>query len=307
MKNILNTIDSSLLSFIIIVFSVLSFASILFFVWGKINPKAKLTELKMRAKSWWIMATVFLIATVFSAKISYVAFALLSFVALRELFTILKLRQGDRGAMLLCYLAIPVQYFFTYQGYLIASLVFIPVFMFVALPFRLVLVGQTDGIIQSMAIVPAALMIALFGLSHLGLLLTLPGGRGLLFFLVFITEMNDVFQFVWGKILGKHKILPKVSPNKTWEGFIGGVVTTTLLGLCLKFLTPFNTSQVLIISFITANAGFIGDVIISAVKRDLQLKDTSTVIPGHGGILDRIDSLVVAAPVFFHVVYYFTN
>lgn len=307
MKNILNNIDSSLLSFILIVFSVLSFASILFFVWGKINPQAKLTELKMRAKSWWIMATVFLIATVFSAKISYIAFALLSFVALRELFTILKLRQEDRGAMLLCYLAIPIQYFFTYHGYLVASLVFIPVFMFVALPFRLVLVGQTDGIIQSMAIVPAALMIALFGLSHLGLLLTIPGGRGLLFFLVFITEMNDVFQFVWGKILGKHKILPKVSPNKTWEGFIGGVVTTTVLGLSLKFLTPFNTPQVLVISFITANAGFIGDVIISAVKRDLQLKDTSTVIPGHGGILDRIDSLVVAAPVFFHLVYYFTN
>ena len=111
MKNILNNIDSSLLSFILIVFSVLSFASILFFVWGKIKPEAKLTELKMRAKSWWIMATVFLIATVFSAKISYIAFALLSFVALRELFTILKLRQEDRGAMLLCYLAIPIQYF----------------------------------------------------------------------------------------------------------------------------------------------------------------------------------------------------
>lgn len=307
MKNLLNNVDSSILSFILIVFSVLSFASILFFVWGKINPDAKLAELKMRAKSWWIMTMVFLIATIFSAKISYIAFALLSFVALRELFSILKLRQEDRSTMLLCYLAIPVQYFFTYQGYIIASLVFIPVFMFVALPFRLVLVGQTDGIIQSMAVIPGTLMIALFGLSHLGLLLSLPGGRGLLFFLVFITEMNDVFQFVWGKLLGKHKILPKVSPNKTWEGFIGGVLSTTLLGFALKFLTPCTTSQIIFISFITANAGFIGDVIISSVKRDLQLKDTSNAIPGHGGVLDRIDSLVVAAPVFFHIVYYFTK
>jgi phosphatidate cytidylyltransferase len=307
MKNLLNNVDSSILSFIFIVFSVLSFASLLFFVWGKINPDAKLTELKMRAKSWWIMTMVFLIATIFSTKISYIAFALLSFVALRELFSILKLRQEDRSTMLLCYLAIPVQYFFTYQGYIIASLVFIPVFMFVALPFRLVLVGQTEGIIQSMAVIPGTLMIALFGLSHLGLLLSLPGGRGLLFFLVFITEMNDVFQFMWGKLLGKHKILPKVSPNKTWEGFIGGVLTTTLLGFVLKFLTPCTTSQIIIISFITANAGFIGDVIISSVKRDLQLKDTSTAIPGHGGVLDRIDSLVVAAPVFFHIIYYFTK
>lgn len=307
MNNLFNNIDSSILSFILIVFSVLSFASVLFFVWGKLKPHANLKELKTRCKSWWIMASVFLIATVFSTKISYIAFALLSFIALRELFTILKLRAEDRSAMLLCYIAIPVQYFFTYQGYLIASLTFIPVFMFVILPFRLVLVGQTEGVIQSMAVIPATLMIALFGLSHLGLLLTLPGGRGLLFFLVFITEMNDVFQFVWGKLLGKHKILPKVSPNKTWEGFLGGILSTTILGVALKFLTPCTTTQIIVISFFTANAGFIGDVIISSVKRDLDLKDTSSAIPGHGGVLDRIDSLVVAAPVFFHIIYFFTK
>lgn len=301
----INQIDSNMLTFVLILFSVLTFASTLFFVWGKLNPQAKLSELKTRCKSWWIMSVVFLMATVFNTKISYLAFALLSFVALRELFSILKLRQEDRGAMLLCYLAIPIQYYFTYQGYLIASLVFIPVFMFVALPFRLVLVGQTDGIIQSMAVIPATLMIALYGLSHLGLLLSIPGGRSLLFFLVFIVEMNDVFQFVWGKTFGNHKILPKVSPNKTWEGFIGGVLTTTALGFFLKFLTPCTTSQIIMISFFTANAGFIGDVIISSVKRDLQLKDTSAAIPGHGGVLDRIDSLVVAAPVFFHLVYFF--
>jgi phosphatidate cytidylyltransferase len=307
MNHLLNNLDQKMLSFILIVFSALSFASFVFFIWGKLKPQAKLTELKTRCKSWWIMATIFLIATVFSAKISYLAFALLSFIALRELFSILHLRQSDRGAVLLCYLAIPVQYFFTYQGYMIASLVFIPVFMFVILPFRLVLVGQTAGIIQSMAVIPAALMIAVFGLSHLGLLLYIPGGRGLLFFLVFITEMNDVFQFVWGKLIGKHKILPMVSPNKTWEGFIGGVLTTTALGVALKFLTPCTTLQIVFISFVTANAGFIGDVIISSVKRDLQLKDTSTAIPGHGGVLDRIDSLVVAAPVFFHIIYYITK
>lgn len=307
MKTVLEHIDPKMLSFIMIVFSVLSFASILFYVWGKLKPAAKLTELKMRCRSWWIMATVFLIATVFSTKVSYIAFALLSFVALRELFSILHLRHSDRSAMLLCYLAIPVQYFFTYQGYIIASLVFIPVFMFVVLPFRLVVVGQTEGIIQSMAIIPGTLMIALFGLSHMGLLLSLPGGRGMLFFLVFITEMNDVFQFVWGKLLGRHKILPKVSPNKTWEGFIGGVVTTTTLGISLCFLTPCSVPQIALVSFLTANAGFIGDVIISSVKRDLQLKDTSTAIPGHGGVLDRIDSLVVAAPIFFHIIYYITK
>jgi phosphatidate cytidylyltransferase len=307
MKTLLEHIDPKMLSFITIVFSVLSFASILFFVWGKLKPASKLAELKMRCRSWWMMTAVFLIATVFSATVSYIAFALLSFVALRELFSILHLRHSDRSAMLLCYLAIPVQYFFTCQGYIIASLVFIPVFMFVVLPFRLVIVGQTEGIIQSMAIIPGALMVALFGLSHMGLLLSLPGGRGLLFFLVFITEMNDVFQFIWGKLLGKHKILPTVSPNKTWEGFIGGVLTTTTLGVGLRFLTPCSIPQIALVSFLTANAGFVGDVIISSVKRDLRLKDTSAAIPGHGGVLDRVDSLVVAAPVFFHIIYYITK
>jgi phosphatidate cytidylyltransferase len=205
--------------------------------------------------------------------------------------------------MLLCYLAIPIQYYFTYQGYLIASLVFIPVFMFVALPFRLVLVGQTDGIIQSMAVIPATLMIALYGLSHLGLLLSIPGGRSLLFFLVFIVEMNDVFQFVWGKTFGNHKILPKVSPNKTWEGFIGGILSTTILAYFLRFLTPFTGMEALIIGFCIANAGFVGDIIISAVKRDIGIKDTGLLIPGHGGILDRIDSLSLSAPTFFYIVY----
>lgn len=307
MKTLIDHIDPQMLSFMLIVFSVLLFASTLFFVWGKLKPEANLAELKTRCRSWWIMVTVFFTATVFSTAISYIAFALLSFVALRELFSILHLRQADRSAVLLCYLAIPVQYFFTYQGYIIASLVFIPVFMFVVLPFRLVMVGQTEGIIQSMAMIPGALMIALFGLSHLGLLLSLPGGRSLLFFLVFITEINDVLQFVWGKLAGRHKILPKVSPNKTWEGFVGGVLTTTLLGIALRFLTPCTIPQIIVITFLTANAGFIGDVIISSVKRDLQIKDTSAAIPGHGGILDRVDSLVVAAPVFFHLIYYITK
>lgn len=104
-----------------------------------------------------------------------------------------------------------------------------------------------------------------------------------------------------GKAFGKHKIIPKVSPSKTWEGFIGGVIGTTLLTvLVAPFLTPFSHLEAAFAGFVLAIAGFFGDVTMSAVKRDMGIKDTSSLIPGHGGVLDRFDSLIFTAPLFFH-------
>jgi phosphatidate cytidylyltransferase len=174
----------------------------------------------------------------------------------------------------------------------------------------LVIRGITNDIGRSMSVLPTQLMLTVFSLSHLAYFLSLPslpgfdaGGRGLLLFIVFITEINDVFQFTWGKIFGKHKIIPKISPNKTWEGFIGGLLTTVLIGYFLRFLTPMNEWEAIIITFIVACFGFVGDVVISAVKRDIGIKDTGSSIPGHGGILDRIDSLSMTAPIFFYLMY----
>ena len=115
---------------------------------------------------------------------------------------------------------------------------------------------------------------------------------------------NDIMQFIWGKLLGRHKILPKVSPNKTWEGFLGGVISTTVIGYFLGFLTPLSAPNVILVSALIAIAGFSGDVVISAIKRDKGIKDMGNSIPGHGGVFDRIDSLAYTAPVFFHLVYY---
>jgi len=132
------------------------------------------------------------------------------------------------------------------------------------------------------------------------------GGAGLVLYLVFLTQFNDVSQFVWGKMLGKHKIIPRVSPNKTWEGFLGGVCTTTLLAMLLStVLTPLTLGMSAIAGLIISTAGFIGDVTVSALKRDIGVKDSGSLLPGHGGILDRIDSLTYSAPLFFHFIYYF--
>ena len=302
---------NQLLIVVALIFAILIFATLLFFIIGKINPNAKLGEVKARTKSWWVMATVFIGATLVNTNISYIAIAFLSFAAFRELYSILGFRESDRRAIFWAFVSIPIQYYLAYIGWYGAFIIFIPVIMFLLLPLRLVLKGDTHGIIKSMSMLQWTLMLTVFGISHMAYLLSLPelkgfsnGGRGLLLFLVFITEINDVMQFTWGKLLGRHKIIPKISPNKTWEGFLGGIICTTAIGYFLRFLTPLNTYQVLFVSFIVALAGFIGDIVMSSVKRDIGLKDTGSIIPGHGGILDRIDSLAYAAPAFFHLVYY---
>jgi phosphatidate cytidylyltransferase len=302
---------NDLLIVVALIFGILIFATALFFIVGKLKPNANLAELKARTKSWWFMATVFIGATLINSTISYIAIGLLSFFAFREMYSVLAFRSADRRAIFWAFLAIPVQYYLAYIGWYGAYIIFIPVVLFLFLPMRLVLKGDTDNIVQSMSLLQWVLMLTVFGISHMAYLLSLPeisgfqsGGRGLLLFLVFLTEINDVMQFTWGKLLGKHKIIPKVSPNKTWEGFIGGVISTTAIGYFLAFLTPLTTPQVLFVSFMLAVSGFIGDVVFSSVKRDIGVKDMGNSIPGHGGVLDRIDSLAYTAPVFFHLVYY---
>ena len=294
-----------------LIFGLLVFATILFWIMGKVKPQGDFLELKMRTRSWWLMATIFVLATILHPIITFVSLGLLSFFALRELSSISKnVREADRRVLIWCFLSIPIQYYLAYIGHYGLFLIFIPVFMYLWIPFMLVIIDETEDISRSMSVLPTQLMLTVFGVSHLAFLVSLPdidgfdaGGRALLLFIVFITEMNDIFQFTWGKLLGRYNILPKVSPNKTWEGLIGGVITTVIVGYFLRFLTPFSEMEVLIICGVIAITGFIGDVVVSAIKRDIGLKDTGSTIPGHGGILDRIDSLALTGPVFFHIVY----
>lgn len=305
------TLSDELINIILLIVGLLSVVSVSLFIVGKIYPKANLGELKSRTKSWWIMSAIFIGAIFISYKISYVCLTFLSFMAFRELYSVLGFRDSDRGAIFLALLAIPVQYYLAYIGWYGAFIVFIPVAMFLLLPLRMVLKGEVKGITKSMALLQWILMLSVFGISHLAYLLSLPdlpgfnaGGRGLLMFLIFLTEINDVMQFVWGKLFGKHKIVPQISPNKTWEGFVGGIISTIIISYFLRFLTPLTVPQVLFVGFFIALAGFAGDIVLSAIKRDKGIKDMGDTIPGHGGIFDRIDSLSYTAPVFFHLVYF---
>ncbi len=277
------------------------------------NPNRDYSNLRQRIKSWWWMIALIFAALAMGKKSSVIFFGFLSFLALKEFCSIASLRQADRRVLFWAYLAIPVQYYFVYIGWYGMFIIFIPVYMFLFLPIRMVLIGQNQGFIKSAATIQWALMLTVFCISHIAYLLTLPvkndaaGSIGLVLFLLFITQFNDVSQYIWGKLFGRNKIIPKVSPNKTWEGFLGAVMTITICsGFAAPLLTPLTFELGLIFGFIISVSGFFGDVVISSVKRDLEIKDSGNLIPGHGGILDRIDSLMYTAPLFFHMIYYFS-
>ncbi|MFW5446674.1 MAG: phosphatidate cytidylyltransferase [Methylophagaceae bacterium] len=310
---IFNTANSTVLWSLAGLYALLVIASTIAFLLKRSTPEKDYTELVQRINSWWVMITVFSLAMVLSKTVSLIFFGLISFLALKEYLSIIPTRRADRRVLFWAYLAIPIQYFWVYIGWYGMFIIFIPVFMFLYLPMRMVIIGETKSFLQAAGTLHWGLMALVFSISHLAYLLMLPeidgfsaGGAGLVLFLVFLTQFNDVAQYVWGKLFGKHKIVPKVSPNKTWQGFLGGVFTTTLFAVLLSgFLTPLSIPMAVVAGLIISIAGFIGDVTISALKRDIGVKDSGSLLPGHGGILDRIDSLTYTAPLFFHFIYYY--
>ena len=296
----------------LVILAILLLATLVVAVLRRARPKRDFSELSARVRSWWIMATVFFAAVALSNKLSLAFFGFMSFWAMKEYITLLKTRPADHGALVLCFMSIPLQYYWVAIGWYGMFIIFIPVYIFLFLPMRLVMARETAGFVASASQLQWGLMAFVFGLSHMAYLLTFPtlgdtaaNGRTLVLFLVFVVEMSDVLQYIWGKTLGRHKILPTISPNKTWEGFIGGVASAILLSLAIRFLTPFSIGETLMVSLFITVAGFCGGAVMSAVKRDFGVKDFSSVIPGHGGMLDRVDSLCYAAPIFFHYVRYF--
>jgi phosphatidate cytidylyltransferase len=296
----------------LLVLVVLIVASAAVFVLRRARPATDFAELSSRARSWWIMALVFFGALAFSDRASIILFAFLSFWAMKEYLTLLRTRPADHHALVLTFLSIPVQYYWVATGWYGMFIIFIPVYMFLLLPLRLVLAKETAGFVASASQIQWGLMAFVFGLSHLAYLAVYPiasdgvvDGRTCLLFLVFVVEISDVLQYVWGRTIGRHKILPTISPNKTWEGFFGGIASATVLSLALRFLTPFTTLETLGVSLLITVAGFFGGTVMSAVKRDFGTKDFGDLIAGHGGVLDRMDSLCWAGPLFFHYIRYF--
>jgi phosphatidate cytidylyltransferase len=277
------------------------------------RPTRDTSELWDRTRTWWWIIGIVSAAMLLGPKATILLTSALSFLAFREFHSIVPVRRSDRVILGLAYLAIPVQFWLVWTAWYGLFTIFLPVYAFTIVAASTVCSGETRGFIRSTATLHWALMLTVYNLSHLAYLTVLPlasaapaGGVGVLLFVLIVVQFNDVAQFVWGRSFGRRKIVPSVSPGKTWEGFIGGAVTTAGLSVLLApWLVPFDLAGAASLGLLLAMVGFFGDVTLSAVKRDLGIKDTGSSLPGHGGVLDRLDSLTLSAPIAFHIIRYF--
>ena len=274
-------------------------------------PHDAIDNLNARIKAWWAM--ILLIGgAVWIGRGGIIAlFAFISLQSLREFISLTHTRRGDHRALLWSFFFfLPVQYWLIAINWYGLFSIFIPVYAFLLLPISASLGSDTTRFLERAAKVQWGLMICVYCLSHVPALLTLEiagyEGRNalLIVFLILTTQSSDVFQYVWGKLIGKRKISVAISPSKTLEGLVGGVLTSTAVGAALWWITPFAPWQAGLIALTINIMGFFGGFVLSAIKRDRGVKDWGAMIEGHGGMLDRVDSISFSAPVFFHLVRY---
>ena len=283
-----------------------------------------------RVAAWWLMFTVLtlsLLTGIYSVTVTL--FGLVSFWALREYITMTPTRRGDHRTLFWTFfILLPVHYvivaFGTYPWAYGLYTVLIPVYASLFIPARVAISGDPKRFLERVAKIQAGLLICVYAISHAPALLSLTlahsdgqiwyisdnplqrgSNAGLLFYFILLTQLNDVFGYLWGQLFGRHVIAPQINASKTWEGLAGGMLTTMLLGTLLWWSTPFRPWEAPFMAMAVSIAGFAGGMTMSAIKRDRGVSDYGTLVSGHAGILDRIDSICFAAPVFFHLTRYF--
>ena len=267
-------------------------------------------NLNARIKAWWVMVAIFAVAFLFGKAVTLLLFVAVSFYCLREFYSLTPTHPSDHAAMAAAfYIFLPLQYWLVWIDWVTMLTIAIPVYAFLALPVLSMLKGVTADYLQRVAKIQWGLMLAVFCISHAPALLMLDLGGvppvQLLFFLMTVVQMSDVLQYVAGKLFGRHKMAPNVSPSKTWEGLVIGGLAATGVGAALWWITPFSPLEAAGMAFAIVVAGALGGLVLSAVKRSLGAKDWGAMIQGHGGALDRMDSVTFAAPLFFHLTNYF--
>lgn len=274
-------------------------------------PNATIDNLNARIRAWWWMVILLSIAFAFGKVGIVVLFAFISFLCLREFVSLTYTRRGDHWALALAFFVfLPLQFVLVGIGWYGLYAILIPVYAFLTLPIFAALSSDTTRFFERASKVQAALMICVYCVSYVPAIVTLriPGFEGgnllLIAWLVLVVQSSDVLQYVWGKLFGRRRIAPALSPSKTVEGALGGIASASVLGALLAWLTPFTVLQAAGIALLVNLMGFFGGLVMSAIKRDRGVKDWGTILEGHGGMLDRLDSVIFAAPVFFHVVRY---
>lgn len=309
-----------------------------------ISP-AVVKQFNRRVQAWLIMSAILGAGMLLGPTITTLLFFVASFWALREFITMTPTRRGDHRALFWSFfLFTPLQYLLVglsgphnpqvnQWSWTLSWLpnwihvpelyglftVMIPVYASLMIPARIAFSGDPKRFLERSAKIQAGLLICVYALSHAPALLyldvlTQTGDEmtrwngslpGLLFYFVLITQLGDTFQFLSSKLLGRHVIAPQIHAGRTWEGLIGGTLCTAAAGALLYWVTPFQIWESAFMAAAIALMGFAGGMTMSAIKRDRGVRDYGTLVTGHAGVLDRIDSLCFAAPVFFHLTRYF--
>lgn len=273
---------------------------------------ATLSNANLRIAAWWVLCILVALALALGNGAVIALFALFSSLAFCEFAALMDVPASDRFELFGMFFAFTAaQYGLVWSGRYEAFSILIPICAFIYVPVRVVLAGSSERFLARTAEIYWGLLLCTYCLSYAPALLTLeiPGYAGrnatLLFYFLLVVQSSDVLQYCWGKLLGRRRIAPQISPNKTWEGFVGGILTSTALGAALYGATPFQPWQAAFICAAITLAGFAGGLTMSAIKRERGVKDFGALVIGHGGVLDRLDSVCFSAPVFFFLVKYF--
>ncbi|MEO1497906.1 MAG: phosphatidate cytidylyltransferase [Planctomycetota bacterium] len=276
-----------------------------------LNPAA-VDAFNSRVRSWWLICALLTVAFL-SKTITVVLFGLLSFWALREFITLTPTRLSDHRALFwVFFFFTPLQYVLVWLNLYEVYSVLIPVFAFLFIPMRISVAGDPKRFLERASKIQAGLLVCVYCLSYAPAVLYLENPQlsyssaaRLLFLLVILSMLSEAVQHAWSRLYGKHVIAPEINQSRTWEGFLGSSATIALVSAVLFQVgaTPFaQLWQAALVGLLIAVMGLAGAMTLSAVKRDRRVQDYGTLVEGHGGVLDRIDALCFAAPVFFHVV-----
>jgi len=268
---------------------------------------------RTRIRAWWILLTALAAAFLIGKVATVFLFWAVSFWALREFITLTPTRPADHRTLFCVFVfCTPAQFILVGLDKYPLYSILIPVYAFLLIPAGIAFSGDSKRFLERTAKIQAGLLICVYCLSYAPALLTLdmkshPRNLSLLFFFILMVQLSDVFQYAWSQLPSKHLMVPTIHPTKTWEGLLGGTATSALLGSALWWATPFTPWMAALMSLVVALMGAAGSLTMSAIKRDRGVKDYGTLVEGHGGVLDRIDSICFAAPVFFHFTLYFTQ